>query len=71
MDYETFFKDVVHWIGQANEAAICHGMDKEEFWDWVVGSCSSMCKKHQDNRLAVKQMVMMFDWLDEVHKSQK
>ena len=71
MDYEAFFKDVVQWIGQVNQAALRYGMDQDEFWDWVVGSCSEMCKKYQDNRLVIKQMEMMVDWLDEVYKSQK
>lgn len=71
MDYDAFFKDVVHWIGQVNQVAVRYGMDKEEFWNWVVDSSSDMCRKYNDHRLVIKQMMMLSDWLEEVSASQK
>lgn len=66
MNYQAFFADVLMWIGQANQAAIKIGMDKPEFWTWVADSTSAICRQYQDNRLAIKQMMMMVEWLEEV-----
>lgn len=66
MDYKAFFADVLEWIGQANIAAVKIGMDKPEFWTWVADSTAAICRKYHDHRLAIKQMIMMVEWLEEV-----
>jgi hypothetical protein len=71
LDYKAFFADVLEWIGQANQAASRHGMSSPDFWQWVADSAGELCKKYQDNRLAIKQMVMMVEWLEEVYDSRK
>lgn len=71
MDYEAFFRDVVAWIGQANQAALKYGMENERFWVWVADSSGALCKKYQENRLAIKQMIMLVEWLEEVYERQK
>jgi hypothetical protein len=66
VDYNAFFGDVLAWIGQTNQAAVQHGLGSEGFWQWVADSTGALCKKYDDNRLAIKQMVMMVEWLEEV-----
>lgn len=71
MDYQAFYNDIVVWIGQANHAAARYGMHSESFWSWVADSCGAMCRKYQDNRLVIKQMVMLVEWLEEVLERSK
>ncbi|OUS70286.1 hypothetical protein B1748_29050 [Paenibacillus sp. MY03] len=71
MDYKAFFEDVLAWIGQVNQMAMQHGMAKPEFWQWVADSCGELSKKYQDNRLVIKQMVMLVEWLEEAYEKQK
>ncbi|QYR20822.1 hypothetical protein KZ483_24195 [Paenibacillus sp. sptzw28] len=71
MDYRALFIDVEKWIQEANEAAKEHGMDHQDFWKWVADSSSALCKKYQDNRLVIKQMMMLVEWLEEVFQSRK
>ena len=66
MDYKAFYGDVLTWIGQANQAAVSHGMESVEFWTWVTSSSSDICAKYQDHRLVIKQMLMMAEWLEEI-----
>ncbi|MGG1878156.1 hypothetical protein ABDI30_11390 [Paenibacillus cisolokensis] len=68
MDYKAFFADVEAWIGQANHAAMRHGMDNPEFWQWVADSSGELCRKYQEHRLAIKQMMMLVEWLEEVYE---
>lgn len=71
MDYKAFFADVLDWIGQANQEAMRHGMDKPEFWQWVADSCGALTVKYQSNRLVIKQMTMLVEWLEEVYEKRK
>lgn len=66
MDYNAFFADVLAWIGQTNQAAVQYGLGTEGFWHWVADSTGALCRKYNDNRLAIKQMVMLVEWLEEV-----
>lgn len=70
MDYGAFFADVQTWIGQANQAAAKYGMQNEDFWTWVADSSAAICEKYQENRLAIKQMMMLVEWLEEVYERQ-
>lgn len=71
MDYKAFFADVEVWIGQANQAAMRHGMENPDFWRWVADSAGALCRKYQEHRLAIKQMMMLVEWLEEVYESRK
>ncbi|WP_080833232.1 hypothetical protein [Cohnella massiliensis] len=71
MDYKAFFTDVVDWISQANQAAARYGMENLDFWKWVADSCGTICLKYQDNRLVIKQMIMMTEWLEEVYNQRR
>jgi hypothetical protein len=66
MDYKAFFAEVVDWINKANQMASKHGIDSEAFWNWVVNSTGEICDKYQNNKLVIKQMSMLYEWLDGV-----
>jgi hypothetical protein len=71
VDYKAFFGDVERWIQEANHKAISLGMDSPDFWAWVADSTGGLCLKYQDHRLAIKQMMMLFEWLEEVYDSRR
>ncbi|NOV01360.1 hypothetical protein [Paenibacillus planticolens] len=71
MDYRLFFADVQEWISQANQAAMQYGMENPLFWQWVADSSGMLCKKYQENRIAIKQMMMLVEWLEEVYDSRR
>ncbi|MBY9082365.1 hypothetical protein KIH86_13950 [Paenibacillus sp. HN-1] len=71
MDYGAFFADVQAWIGQANQAAARFGMESPAFWQWAADSTGAMCRKYNDHRLAIKQMMMLVEWLEEVYEGRK
>ena len=67
MDYNAFFADVAEWINQVNQMAVKHGMESIEFWNWVTSSMGEIGNKYGNSKLVVKQMAMLFDWLEEVY----
>lgn len=69
MDYRAFYNDVVDWINQVNEAAMKYGMDSTDFWQWVADSSGELCQKYQENRLVIKQMMMLVEWIEEVYEN--
>ncbi|OPG94109.1 hypothetical protein B2I21_33095 [Chryseobacterium mucoviscidosis] len=71
MDYKAFFWDMFLWTQGVNDAARQFGMQSPDFWKWVADSGGAICRKYEDNRLAVKQMVMMIEWLEEVYEKQR
>lgn len=71
MDYTAFYKDVVNWIQEANQAAQRHGLGSEAFWMWVTDSAGQICQRYHDHPLVIKQMIMLTEWLEEVFEKQK
>ncbi|MBS4198594.1 hypothetical protein KHA93_02890 [Bacillus sp. FJAT-49732] len=71
MDYKAFFAEVVDWINQSNQKAMKHGIDSMEFWRWVTQSTGEICNKYSNNPLVVKQMSMLYQWLEEVYENGK
>lgn len=71
MDYRAFFGDVERWIQQANQTAVSVGMDSPAFWEWVAESTSALCRQYQDHRLAIKQMMTLVEWLEEVYEGRR
>jgi hypothetical protein len=71
MDYKAFFWDVFMWTQQVNQEVLKLGMDSPEFWAWLADSTSELCRKYQDNRLAIKQMMMLVEWLEEVYEARR
>ncbi|WP_411553319.1 hypothetical protein [Paenibacillus lautus] len=68
MDYKAFFWDMFQWTQQVNDAATRYGMHSPEFWKWVADSAGEICRKYEENRLAIKQMIMLVEWLEEVYE---
>ncbi|MHA6258339.1 hypothetical protein ACXYMX_00370 [Sporosarcina sp. CAU 1771] len=68
MDYKAFYLEIADWINQVNQNAIQFGMDSDPFWKWVVKSTAEICEKYQNNKLVVKQMTMLYSWLEEVYE---
>lgn len=71
MDYKAFYGDVLGWIQAANQAAARYGMSNPDFWQWVADSCGEISRKYQENRLVIKQMVMLVEWLEETYENSK
>lgn len=71
MDYKALFADVESWIGQVNQTAMRSGMESPDFWAWASESAAAICRKYNDNRLVIKQMIMLIEWLEEVYESRR
>ncbi|MGE7113233.1 hypothetical protein [Lysinibacillus sp. NPDC047702] len=71
MDYKAFYAEVADWIMQVNQVAVQHGMDSNEFWNWVSSSMGQIANKYNNNKLVQKQMVMLFSWLEDVYAETK
>lgn len=71
MDYKAFFADIERWIQEANQTAIRLGLENPSFWAWVAESSSELCNKYHDHRLAIKQMMTLVEWLEEVYESRR
>lgn len=69
MDYKAFFAEVVDWINQANQQAMKHGIESEDFWAWVTASAAALCEKYENKSLTLKQMIMLTEWLEDAYKS--
>lgn len=67
MDYQKFFNEVVSWINQSNQMAMKYGLNSDAFWDWVASSTGEICNRYNNNQLVIKQMVMLYEWLEEVY----
>lgn len=68
MDYQKFFNEVAEWINQSNRMAMKHGMNSDAFWNWVTSSTGEICIRYSNNPLVIKQMVMLYGWLEEVYE---
>ncbi|SFE11145.1 hypothetical protein SAMN04487969_101111 [Paenibacillus algorifonticola] len=71
LDYKAFYDDIVAWIADVNMAVMRAGPDSSEFWIWIADSSGFICRKYNDNRLVVKQMVMLVEWMEEVFEQRK
>lgn len=67
MDYKMFFNEVAEWIMQVNQMAMKYGMESDPFWDWVIQSTGEFGARYNNNPLVIKQMAMLFEWLDDVY----
>lgn len=68
MDYKEFYSDVADWILQVNQAAATYNMNSDAFWQWVTQSTGALGNKYGNTELVVKQLLMLIDWLEDVHK---
>lgn len=67
MDYQKFYNEVVTWINQSNQMAMKNGLNSDEFWNWVTSSMSEISSRYGNNQLVMKQMAMLYEWLDDVY----
>jgi hypothetical protein len=67
MDYQKFFNEVVDWINQCNQMAMKQGMNSDAFWNWVTSSTGEMCTRYKNNQLVIRQMVMLYEWLEDIY----
>jgi hypothetical protein len=68
MDYKAFFADVLDWINESNRMAARHGFENIVFWEWVSHSIGELSNKYDNNKFVINQMVMLFQWLEEVYE---
>lgn len=71
MDYQKFYSEIVEWIMQVNQKAVQLGMESPEFWSWVMTSVGEFEVRYDKNKLVIKQMVMMVEWLEEIYFERK
>lgn len=69
MDYNAFFSEIAQWVNDCNQMAVKHGMQGEEFWNWVTSSMAELSNKYNNAPLVKMQMAMMFDWLHEIYQN--
>ena len=68
MNYEAFFADIAEWINQSNQMAMQHGLKSNEFWSWVTTSMGQLSDKYGNNELVKRQMMMLWDWLQDIYE---
>lgn len=68
MNYKAFYAEVADWIYQSNQMAFKHGLNSDEFWSWVATSTGDLCNKYKNNPLVKKQMIMLYQWLEDFTK---
>lgn len=71
MDYQKFYSEIVEWIMQVNQKAVQLGMESPEFWSWIMTSVGEFEVRYEKNKLVIKQMVMMVEWLEEIYFERK
>lgn len=68
MDYKAFYAEIADWINQCNQMAGTHGFDSDQFWSWSTKSMGELSNKYDNTKLVIKQMVMLYEWLDETYQ---
>lgn len=71
MDYQKFYAEVANWINECNQMAVQHGMQSNDFWNWVMRSVGELSDKYGNNELVKRQMIMLVDWLKDMHERSK
>lgn len=71
MDYQKFYAEVANWINECNQMAVQHGMQSNDFWTWVMRSVGELSDKYGNNELVKRQMIMLVDWLKDMHERSK
>lgn len=65
MDYNQFFIDVTKWVAACNDKVRELGFYSSEFWIWVSLTLAKLCEKYNNDELAQKQAIMLWEWLEE------
>ena len=70
-DYRKFMNEVVDWIEAQEDAAQRYGFGSVEYFEWVFESSGKLCDKYENHPFVSRQMLMIFEYIDEVFKNQK
>ncbi|MEK4283235.1 MULTISPECIES: hypothetical protein [unclassified Ureibacillus] len=71
MDYKKFYAEIADWILHVNYMAMQHGMESYLFWNWVSHSIGELANKYQNNQLVIRQLAMLYMWLEDVYLEQQ
>ena len=69
-DYRKFMNAVVDWIEAQEDAAQRYGFGSVEYFNWVFESSGKLCDKYENHPFVRRQMLMVFEHIDEAFKNQ-
>lgn len=70
-DYRKFMNEVVDWIEAQEDAAQRYGFGSVEYFNWVFESSGKLCDEYENHPFVRRQMLMVFEHIDEAFKNQK
>lgn len=71
LDYHEFMNKVADWIVAQENAAQRYGFGSVEYFEWVFESSGKLCDEYENHPFVSRQMLMIFEYIDEVFKNQK
>lgn len=71
MDFHIFYQDVIKWMEANNQTVGQHGIQSDEYWEWVIHSVGYMCNKYDNHPLVSAQMEMFMRYLDNAYQETK
>lgn len=69
-DYRKFMNEVVDWIEAQEDAAQRYGFGSVEYFNWVFESSGKLCDEYENHPFVRRQMLMVFEHIDEAFKNQ-
>ena len=69
-DYRKFMNEVVDWNEAQEDAAQRYGFGSVEYFNWVFESSGKLCDKYENHPFVRRQMLMVFEHIDEAFKNQ-
>lgn len=70
LDYRKFMNEVVDWIEAQEDAAQRYGFGSVEYFNWVFESSGKLCDEYENHPFVRRQMLMVFEHIDEAFKNQ-
>ena len=67
-DYRKFMNEVVDWIEAQEDAAQRYGFGSVEYFNWVFESSGKLCDEYENHPFVRRQMLMVFEHIDEAAK---
>lgn len=71
LDYHEFMNKVADWIVEQENVAQKFGFGSVEYFEWVFESSGKLCDEYENHPFVSRQMLMIFEYIDEVFKNQK
>lgn len=71
LDYHEFMNKVADWIVEQENVAQKFGFGSVEYFNWVFESSGKLCDEYENHPFVSRQMLMIFEYIDEVFKNQK